>query len=257
MPGGLLVVPRPGSCGAQVGLMLRRSLGMNSNAASKQIKSVVAKASAIVVAAEDHRSRARTADTLAGRPELKVRAVGSPRGLLSRETECDLLVFNCDAVGAAELTLFTDLRQEYPELLIVVVCETANGRSARRALDASINGLVVADQVETALAQTVSAVLAGQTVVPRDLHASILKPSLSFREKQILGMVVMGFTNSEIGANLYLAESTIKSHLSSAFSKLGVRSRSEAAALILDPHGSLGTGILAITGNDRTSPAVA
>ena len=44
----------------------------------------------------------------------------------------------------------------------------------------------------------------------------------------------MGFTNSEIGARMFLAESTVKSHLSSSYSKLGVRSRSEAVSLLLD-----------------------
>jgi len=154
------------------------------------------------------------------------------------------------------LTLLTELRNQVPELLIVVVCESANARSARRAHD-KIDGMVLANQLDVAFAHTVSAVLAGQTVVPRELRASMRKPSLSFREKQILGLVVMGFTNSEIGVQLYLAESTVKSHLSSAFNKLGVRSRSEAAALILDPQGSLGTGILAITSNDWTPPAAA
>ena len=70
---------------------------------------------------------------------------------------------------------------------------------------------------------------------------------LSAREKQILGLVVMGLMNSEIAARLFLAESTVKSHLSSAFRKLGVRSRTEASELILDPERGLGTGILAIS----------
>ena len=61
-------------------------------------------------------------------------------------------------------------------------------------------------------------------------------------------MVVLGFTNGEIARQLHLAESTIKSHLSSSFTKLGVRSRNEAAELILDADGGLGTGILAISG---------
>jgi hypothetical protein len=43
----------------------------------------------------------------------------------------------------------------------------------------------------------------------------------------------------------------VKSHLSSAFSKLGVRSRNEATALILDPENGLGTGILAISQDER------
>src|SRR5205085_11078675 len=109
--------------------------------------------------------------------------------------------------------------------------------NARRAVDGGVDGLVFADALDTALPPTIDAVLAGQTAVPRELRASARKPSLTFREKQILGMVVMGCTNGEIGSRLFLAESTVKSHLSSAFGKLGVRSRSEAAAMILDPQG--------------------
>jgi DNA-binding NarL/FixJ family response regulator len=60
-------------------------------------------------------------------------------------------------------------------------------------------------------------------------------------------MLVRGFTNAEIAARLYLAESTVKSHLSSAYTKLGVRSRRDAATMILDPGQGLGPGILAIS----------
>ena len=43
-----------------------------------------------------------------------------------------------------------------------------------------------------------------------------------------------GLTNAQIAEQLFLSESTIKSHLSSAFAKFGVRSRKEAAALFLE-----------------------
>jgi DNA-binding NarL/FixJ family response regulator len=59
----------------------------------------------------------------------------------------------------------------------------------------------------------------------------------------------MGMTNAEIAAKLFLAESTVKSHLSSAFAKLGVASRSEAAAVILDSRTGVGLGILTIPSN--------
>jgi DNA-binding NarL/FixJ family response regulator len=151
--------------------------------------------------------------------------------------------------------LFAALKRDAPELFIVAVCETLNDRSARRAVDAGVDGVVSAGELEAALEPTVAAVLAGQIVLPRGLRATLRNPSLSFREKQILGMVVMGFTNGEIGSRLFLTESTVKSHLSSAFRKLGVRSRNEAADLILDPEGSLGMGILAITSEAQSNAA--
>ena len=55
--------------------------------------------------------------------------------------------------------------------------------------------------------------------------------------------MVTGQTNSQIASELFLAESTVKSHLSSAFGKLGVSSRSEAAAVIsIDRGHGLGIG---------------
>jgi DNA-binding NarL/FixJ family response regulator len=61
----------------------------------------------------------------------------------------------------------------------------------------------------------------------------------------------MGFSNAEIARQLFVTEATVKSHLSSAFSKLGVRSRAEATARILDPEHGLGTGILSISDDGR------
>lgn len=230
----------------------RRSSYVASIAASSRIES---DAAIIAVAANDRRARVRMAGALTARPDLDVRAAASARELMGRGMAVDVLVFHCDAVHSDELAVFSELKRESPELMIVVVCESANGRSVRRAVNAGVEGLVFAEQLEAALPPTVAAVLAGQTVVPRELRSSVLKPALSVREKQILGMVVMGFTNAQIGAQLFLAESTVKSHLSSAFSKLAVRSRNEAAALILDPRGSLGTGILAITPDGGSNAA--
>jgi hypothetical protein len=53
----------------------------------------------------------------------------------------------------------------------------------------------------------------------------------------------MGYMNSQIAKRLFLAESTVKSHLSSAFGKLGVRSRNEAAELIASGRAGVGIGI--------------
>ena len=64
---------------------------------------------------------------------------------------------------------------------------------------------------------------------PRFL-ASILA-ALSARQREILGYVVEGLSNAEIGRRLYLSESTIKQHQRSDYKLLGVSNRTEAANL--------------------------
>jgi DNA-binding NarL/FixJ family response regulator len=188
----------------------------------------------------------RIEQALSGLSDVTIHSDELLRNLLSRATGVSQLVVYCETVSAEELERFKDLKREAPELLIVAVCECADRRALRRLLDDGIDGVVFADQLEGALAPTVAAVFAGQMVVPRDMRDSVERPSLSTRERQILAMVVMGLTNQEIGARMFLAESTVKSHLSSAYNKLGVRSRSEAVTVIMDRPDSLGTGIAAV-----------
>jgi DNA-binding NarL/FixJ family response regulator len=146
---------------------------------------------------------------------------------------------------AAELPA---LREAQPEAPVVLVCAEVRPGELRGALAAGVNGIVLEEHLSATLGVCIEAVRAGQVCVPRR-HAPQVEPAtLSAREKQILGLVVMGYMNSEIANQLFVAESTVKSHLSSAFSKLGVRSRNEAVDLIVDPERGLGMGILALGG---------
>ena len=141
-----------------------------------------------------------------------------------------------------------ELRERLPEARLLLVLPPASGRD-RRAASIGADGIVFDSELERMLAPALAAIVAGLAVLPHELNAGRLSPTLSSREKQVLAMVVMGFTNIEIANKLYLAESTVKSHLSSAFRKMGVTSRKDAAARILDPDSGLGPGILAISGN--------
>jgi DNA-binding NarL/FixJ family response regulator len=130
-------------------------------------------------------------------------------------------------------------RGRFPDVPVVLVARlTPIG--VHKAIGAGALGLVLESQVESALAATIRAVRAGQVVTPRALRRSVVRPALSHRERQTLALVVNGLTNREIAARLFLAESTVKTHLTSVFSKLGVGSRSEAVALALDPEEKLG-----------------
>ncbi len=138
----------------------------------------------------------------------------------------------------------------WPEYPTVVVLSAADPRTVTATLREGAAGVVERSALAGTLPATISAVACGQLCVPRAFAAETERPTLSTREKQILGMVVLGFANIEIAQRLFVAESTVKSHLNSAFRKLGVRSRTEAATLILNPTSGLGTGILTIPTSD-------
>jgi len=127
---------------------------------------------------------------------------------------------------------------------LVLACASIERRELRAALTAGVAGVCVGEELDYGLGACVSAVSAGQVCVPRRHWREIEPPVLSVRERQVLALVAMGYMNRQIADRLFLAESTVKSHLSSAFSKLGVRSRSEAAELILNRERGLDIGVL-------------
>ena len=126
------------------------------------------------------------------------------------------------------------LRRDNRGPAIVVVSPRATATAVRRTLDAGADALVFEPELDQALAVSVRAVEGGQSVVPRHTRAGVERPYLSHRERQVLNLVCEGLTNAEIAENLVLAESTIKSHMGSIFTKLGVHSRKEAGAVFMD-----------------------
>jgi DNA-binding NarL/FixJ family response regulator len=153
------------------------------------------------------------------------------------------VVVYTDQIGRGRLATITEALGSDGRFAVLVVPKLAGELVALISL--GVRGIVLVADIDTALPATVAAACAGQVVVPPG--AIRVQPAFTFREKQALGMVVLGLSNAEIARQLYLTESAIKTHLSNAYQKLGVRSRSQATALILDPERGLGTGVLHIT----------
>jgi DNA-binding NarL/FixJ family response regulator len=146
----------------------------------------------------------------------------------------------------AEVAELPALRQHHAGPIVAILGELPRTRGAR-AVAARIEGTVLADDLEHSLLPTLWAVSAGQCVVPRAVRQLVDRPPLSPRERQVLAMVVLDFSNAEIARKLVVTESNVKSHLTSAFNKLWVSSRNAAAELILDSESGLGPGILRIS----------
>lgn len=149
-----------------------------------------------------------------------------------------------------ELAAVRELRARIRDIPLVLVIGDAKLRSVRQALGCGASAVVSARSARRALVPALRAAVAGLVVLPVEFRQHFGAPTLTAREKQVLAILVMGFGNAEIAAKLHIAETTVKSHLTSIFEKLGVRSRSEAASLVLDPVRGYGLGVLALTGAD-------
>ena len=195
----------------------------------------------IAVVADDEVRRRRLVRALAGRPTIGADELGSGK-------TPDAIVSGC-ADGHVRATLEGLGEVGAP---IVLVLPTASRADVREALAAGAHGIVLEHTVEASLEPTLDAVLAGQLVLPPTGRAHLAPPVFSPREKQVLGLVVLGLSNGDIAAKLTIAEATVKSHLTTCFRKLGVRTRSAAVARILDPHEGLGVGILSLAETDTS-----
>ena len=128
--------------------------------------------------------------------------------------------------------------------LVVVVPTDASGE-ARGLLAAGADALVLDADVEEVLPAAVRSVALGQVSVPRLLKECVERPLLSHRDLRIVALAATGHTNGQIAAQLCLAESTIKAHLSSVFRRLGVKSRGQAAPVLLASGDDLERSLLA------------
>jgi DNA-binding NarL/FixJ family response regulator len=167
----------------------------------------------------------------------------SPEALVKRCGDCqpDAVVIELDLNQNREpIGALRRVHEALPDARIVVIADPTRDHDIRRALHAGVDGLVLQSNVERTLAPTLRAALAGQLSLPREHRHHVEKRALSYREQQVLGLVINGATNRQTADALCLTESTVKGHLASAFAKLGVRSRAEAAAVLLDPEAEPG-----------------
>ena len=120
-----------------------------------------------------------------------------------------------------------------PEARIVVLTTYDADEDVFRAMQAGARSYLLKDMSTEEIAGTIRAVHQGRTEVPpriaERLAVRAQRQSLSPREQEVLLLLVRGRSNKEIGAQLFISEETVKSHLKTLFAKLKVRDRTDAA----------------------------
>jgi two-component system, NarL family, response regulator DesR len=150
---------------------------------------------------------------------------------LARRHRPDVAVLDLEMPPADGLLAAEEIRAELPTRVILI---TRHARPAvlRRALAAGVDGFVPKTTPAARLAEIIRDVVAGRRYVDPDIAASALTEDacpLTARELEVLRASRTGASVAEIAAEVHLAPGTVRNYLSSAMTKLGVRSRHAAA----------------------------
>jgi DNA-binding NarL/FixJ family response regulator len=141
----------------------------------------------------------------------------------------DLRMPELDGVGAIK-----EIRGLDEHAHIVVLTTFDGDEDIYRAIKAGAKGYLLKDTAREALMECIRRVYAGETCIPPTLAAKLAErvsgEALSAREIEVLQRIAAGKSNKEIGAELFISEGTVKTHVKSIFSKLDVVSRTEAVA---------------------------
>jgi DNA-binding NarL/FixJ family response regulator len=172
---------------------------------------------------------------------LTVVAEGADRARLlgaAAETGARVLVVAVRRVDEAVDVLY-DARDAGYEGDVVAVAGDRAVRAVRAALREGVAAVVWEDQIEVALPIAVRGAGLALAVVPRAAGERLEPPPLSHREREALALAADGASNQQIARRMMISLSTVKTHLSSAFAKLGVGGRSEALAALADERALL------------------
>ncbi len=145
------------------------------------------------------------------------------------------------AFGAAVLPA---VRRDHPNLKILLLCETLTSAIVRCTLEEHVEGVVLkSDSVEEVILafdhvlQGRAVMPAGWQSVPVELERDPLD-TLSVREREVLGLAAGGLRNREIAEQLLISPNTVKFHLRTIYTRLGVRNRVQAMHAVASVQGA-------------------
>lgn len=137
------------------------------------------------------------------------------------------------------------IKLDFPHIHVIALTTFADDHYVFDALRAGAVGYLLKDTSIQKLVEAIQAAVKGESVLQPSIAIKVveafarqespnvgqqnLSEPLTFRELDILRLVVEGMSNKEIADKLFITEGTVKNHVSNIIGKLGVRDRTQAA----------------------------
>lgn len=159
-----------------------------------------------------------------------------------RELAPDLVLMDIRMPDMDGLEATRRIKAEHPQVIVVILSVSDDVQDFFEAIKLGAQGYLLKDLQPQEWLGYLRAVVGGETPVSRALAVRLLEEfrstdqarpaagSLSERELEVLQKVAEGLSNREIGAELHIAESTVKNHLRNILDKLRLRNRAQLVA---------------------------
>ena len=158
----------------------------------------------------------------------------------------DLVVMDVRLADGSGIEATREILAEHPGTSVIMLTSFADDEALFSSIMAGASGYVLKQVAGGELVRAIRAVGAGESLLDPAVTKSVLDrlrrgkhlmrderlARLSPQEERILTLIADGKTNKEVGAELHLAEKTVKNYVSSILSKLEVARRAEAAAYL-------------------------
>ncbi|MEU6239053.1 response regulator transcription factor [Kitasatospora sp. NPDC047058] len=188
-------------------------------------------------------------DLLDGEPDLEVvgEAATAEQALVRVPAlRPDVAVLDVRLGDGDGVAVCRELRSRMPDLACLMLTSFDDEEALLDAVMAGAAGYVLKQISGTDLVAAVRTVASGRSMLDPGAATRLLNrlrsdaepaqpshqgPELTAREQEVLALVGEGLTNRQIGERLYLAEKTVKNHVSRLLAKLGVERRVQAALI--------------------------
>lgn len=148
--------------------------------------------------------------------------------------DIDIAILDIELPGISGLAIADQLRQNRPDIKIVILTTFAQPTYFEQALAAKVNGYLLKDSPSDKLIATLHQVLEGQIIYEPQLVIGMYQATqnpLTEREISVLQLLQSAQDTQAIADELHLSNGTVRNYISAILSKLGAHSRIEAVQI--------------------------
>ncbi len=143
----------------------------------------------------------------------------------------DVLLMDIDMPVMNGIDALKEIRKSYPNVKVIILSMHNEAGMIKSLIEMGANGYLLKSCTQSELIDAIKKIASGQSYFSTDVTLALLKPSanqgqpnelLTERETEILKLIAGGFSNKEIGDQLFISHRTVDTHRTNLMKKLDV-----------------------------------